>query len=261
METYLIGIDTSKHFFQVSGVTRGGEKVFEKKVQRRDIAAFVRSQPSCHIAMEVGSGSHYWGRLFETYGHCIRLIPAAFVKPYVKSHKNDRVDAEAIAEAALRPSMRFVAVKRVEQQDLQNIHRLRERLVASRTAAVNQLRGFLGEYGVVLPQGLTKFRRLLSEALAKIEPELSALAVGAFHALQQEIADLDKRVAERDKQIEQICKAHPICKQALPWNRVARGRRYHFVTSGASVQPTGPYSAVPLFPTGATPYQESRLNA
>lgn len=212
METYLIGIDTSKRFFQVCGVARNGVKLFEKKLNRGEISSYMQQQKSCIVAMEVGSGAHYWGRQFLSYGHKVRLIPAAFVKPYVKSQKNDRADAEAIAEAALRPSMRFVPLKGVEQQDIQNLHRVRERLVGGRTAAINQLRGLLAEYGVIFPQGVTKLRSLLGKALLELEEKLTSLAFSIFQSLQSEINSINERIESLNKQIELFSKAHPVCK-------------------------------------------------
>ena len=213
METYLIGIDTSKNFFQACGVDAQGSKTFERKLNRIQVKEYLQRHKRCIVAMEVGSGSHYFGRLFESYGHEVRLIPAAFVKPYVKSQKNDRADAEAIAEAALRPNMRFVPVKRVDQQDLQNLHRVRERLVGARTATINQLRGLLAEYGIVLPQGTSSLRGLLGKTLSDIETTLSSLANSMFLALQEELSSFDGRIEQLNKQIEAICKAHPICKR------------------------------------------------
>ncbi len=199
METYLIGLDTSKSYFQVCGVDECGEKTLERKLHRNQVKEFMLLRRRCIVAMEVGAGSHYWGRLFESYGHEVRLIPAAFVKPYVKSQKNDRADAEAIAEAAQRPSMRFVAVKRVEQQDLQNLHRVRERLVAERTAIINQLRGLLAEYGFVISRGVTQLRRMLGKVLSEVEQEVSTMTCSMFRLLQEELSSLDQRIKQFDE--------------------------------------------------------------
>jgi transposase len=151
METYLIGVDTSKHNFQVCGVTRDGRKTFARKVNRSQVIRVLTGYPGAKVALEVGSGAHFLGRTLKGLGHEVLLIPVFFVKPYLKSQKNDRNDAEAIAEAALRPGMRFVPVKAEAQQDIQNLHRVRERLIGNRTAVVNQIRGLLAEYGVVIP--------------------------------------------------------------------------------------------------------------
>lgn len=213
METYLIGIDTSKHNFQACGVTRDGRKTFERKLNRSQVLSFVRGYRESRIAMEVGSGSHYWGRLFEKEGHKVLLLPASFVKPFVKSQKNDRNDAEAIAEAALRPAMRFVPVKGVESQDIQNLHRVRDRLVAARTAVVNQARGLLAEYGVVIPQGITKFRSCLVELLPQLESQLTRLTLSVLSSLQAELNFYDERIKGLNKQVEDISEAHPVCKR------------------------------------------------
>jgi transposase len=211
MEIYLIGIDTSKSFFQLCGVSQSGKTCFEKRLNRAEVKAFMRLHSKCIVAMEVGSAAHYWGRLFTSYGHEVRLIPAAYVKPYVKTQKNDRADAEAIAEAALRPNMRFVAIKSVLQQDIQNLHRVRERLVSGRTALVNQIRGLLAEYGIIFAQGVNKFSKLFTSMLSDESSELSSLAQNTFQALQEELAELNERIDKLNDELEEIHKAHPVC--------------------------------------------------
>jgi len=210
METYLIGVDTSKHNFQVCGVTREGRKTFERKVNRSQVIGFLRSYPGATVALEVGSGAHFFGRTLKALGHEVRLIPAFFVKPFLKSQKNDRNDAEAIAEAALRPGMRFVPVKAEAQQDIQNLHRVRERLIGNRTAVVNQIRGLLAEYGVVIPQGITKLRSALPELLPRLEEQLSTLTVNVLLGLQEELRSYDDRIKDFDKRLTLLSDAHPV---------------------------------------------------
>lgn len=213
METYLIAVDISKHNFQLKGVTKSGVSTFEKKLNRAEFPSFIKQQKACIIAMEVGGGAHCWGRIFEGYGHTVKLIPAFYVKPYVKSQKNDRADAEAIAEAALRPSMRFVGVKSAEQQDIQNLHRVRERLVGNETALVNQIRGLLAEYGIILAQGCTRFKKSLASILEEHRESLSALAICTFEELRVELSVLSERIKQVEAQINQIYKTNPICQR------------------------------------------------
>ena len=149
----VVGIDLAKRSFQVYGVDERGQRVISKTFTRARLREFVANLPACTVAMEACGSAHYWARTFRAYGHEVRLIAPQFVKPFVKSNQNDAVDAEAICEAAQRPTMRFVAVKSVEQQDIQAIHRMRSLVVERRTAQVNQIRGLLLEYGIEMPQG------------------------------------------------------------------------------------------------------------
>ena len=137
----VVGIDLAKRSFHVYGADGHGKQVFSKKLTRARRSPFMANLPACTVAMEACGGAHHWARTFRTYGHEVRLIAPQFVKPFVKSNKNDAADAEAICEAAQRPTMRFVAVKTVEQQDIQAIHRMRSLVVEWRTAQVNQIRG------------------------------------------------------------------------------------------------------------------------
>ena len=159
--------------------------------------------------MEACASSHFWGRRFRAAGRCVRLINPRFVKAFVKGSKNDATDAEAIYEAATRPTMRFVPVKSVEQQDLQSVHRARERVINTRTALINHIRGLLAEYGIVLPQGPW---RLVAQAPAAIAgAELSDLARDLFNDLLAQLADLDRRLKKLDG--TGACRADlPICQ-------------------------------------------------
>jgi transposase len=154
--------------------------------------------------MEACGSAHHWARLFRTFGHEVRLIAPQFVKPYVKSNKNDAADAEAICEAAQRPGMRFVAVKTVEQQDIQAIHRMRSLAVQQRTAQINQIRGLLLEYGLEVAQGRAAIQRRLPEILEDADNGLSERFRAEVHELAEELRHLNERVAHYDEQIEQI---------------------------------------------------------
>jgi transposase len=154
-----IGIDLAKDVFHLHGVDQRGHTVMEQRITRAKLSEAVANMPECLIGLESCGGSQYWARVFERHGHEVRLMNPKFVTPYVKSNNNDRNDAEAICEAVRCPNMRFVAKKTIEQQDLQMLHRIRQRLVSQRTALVNQIRGLLHEYGIVLRRGIGQLRR------------------------------------------------------------------------------------------------------
>jgi transposase len=206
----LLAIDLGKQSFHIHGISNDGE-VISRKVTRSKLELSVRELSPETIAMEACASAHHWGRRFETMGFPVRLIHPRFVTPFVKGSKNDAVDAEAIHEAALRPTMRFVPVKTTEQQDLQMLHRTRDRLITQRTGLINHIRGLLGEYGVVIPVGAVRFRKDVRAAVA--EAKLSSLARQNFTALIAEFEASDKRVAEIDRKLVAICKADDRCKR------------------------------------------------
>jgi transposase len=164
-EITTLAIDLAKNVFELYGIDGEGACVLRRRVRRAQLMPFVAQLPRCMVAMEACAGSHEWGRRIQALGHQVKLIAPQFVKPFLKSHKTDRNDAEAICEAALRPSMRFVALKSVEQQQLLSLHRMRSAAVKSRTALANQLRGLMGEFGLIAPQGLLSLRRALPALL------------------------------------------------------------------------------------------------
>ena len=213
MNLSLLAIDLAKSVFQLHGVDSSGKVVLQKRLSRERLIEFIANLPRCTIAMEACGGANYWGREFEKLGHTVRLISPQFVKPYVKSNKNDSADAAAIAEAASRPHMRFVPVKRIEQQDIQGLHRVRERLVKSRTALVNEIRGLLGEYGIVLPTTVRKLRSLLPTILTQQEPELTSMSRDLFSTLLEELSELDQRIARLEERLEAIYQSHPACQR------------------------------------------------
>ena len=150
-ETSIIGIDLAKNSFQLHGAQSDGSVAFRRKLTRTKVLPFLTSQPHCLVAMEACAGAHHWGREIAELGHEVKLIPPIYVKPFVKRHKNDAADAEAICEAASRPTMRFVAVKTEEQQAQGMVFRTRDLLVCQRTQTINALRGHLAEFGVIAP--------------------------------------------------------------------------------------------------------------
>ncbi len=207
----VVGIDLAKRSFQVYGVDERGQRVISRTFSRTRLSEFMVNLPACTVAMEACGSAHYWARRFRTYGHEVRLIAPQFVKPFVKSNKNDAVDAEAICEAAQRPNMRFVAVKSIEQQDIQAIHRMRSLVVERRTAQVNQIRDLLLEYGIEIPQGRAAVSQRLPEILEDADNGLSECFCfrAELRGLADELRHLDERVAHYDAQIETIAQRHP----------------------------------------------------
>jgi transposase len=205
----VLGIDLAKRSFHLFGVDSDERQALSKKLTRARLGEFVADLPPCTVAMEACGSAHYWARKFRTYGHEVRLIAPQFVKPFVKSNKNDAADAEAICEAAQRPSMRFVAVKTVEQQDIQAIHRMRSLAVERRTAQINQIRGLLLEYGIEIAQGRPAMQRHLPEILEDADNSLSERFRAELHGLAEELRHLNERVAHYDAQIEAIAQSDP----------------------------------------------------
>jgi transposase len=200
-----IGLDLAKCVFQAHGATASGAVVFRKKLRRDQVLAFFAGQPRCVVAMEACASAHYWGRAIRELGHEVRLIPPAYVKPFVKRQKNDMADAEAICEAAQRPTMRFVAVKSEAKQASGVIFRTRDLLVGQRTQIINALRGHSSEYGLIAPQGPSHVDRLIAhiEDPASGIPDAArsclARLVEMLRLLQDQIAALDREIAERAK--------------------------------------------------------------
>jgi transposase len=217
-ELSVIGIDLAKSVFHVVGMDPRGQVVLRKRLSREAVMSFIVQLPPLLIGLEACGSAHYWARRFQEHGHEVKLIAPQFVRPYVKSNKNDTVDAEAICEAVTRPTMRFVPIKTVEQQDWQAVHRVRERLVTARTALVNEVRGLLAEYGIVLPKGITRFRAQVVECCERHTGQLSPLGQELFQRLYEEFVVLDERIGYYDKKITLLCNSHPSCQRlkAIP---------------------------------------------
>jgi transposase len=175
MEVNTIAIDLAKNVFAVCGANAAGRVLWRKELRRAQLLGFMRKMAPCLVAMEACGGAHYWARQLIAIGHQVRLVSPALVTPYRKGNKTDRNDAEAILEAVVRPSMRFVAVKTVAQQDLLALHRVRSQLLKHRTALCNQLRGLLRERGVAVRTGATALKRALPTILAEENNEISAI--------------------------------------------------------------------------------------
>ncbi len=213
MKITTLGIDLAKNVFQLHGVDRNGKTVLTKRVSRTKLKEAVATLPPCLIGMEACGGAHFWARELTKLGHTVKLMSPQFVKPYVKSNKTDRNDAAAICEAVGRPSMRFVPVKTLAQQDIQMLHRVRSRLIKERTAMVNQIRGLMSEYGIVMPQSVATVRKELPFILEDVENGLTAPARASFADLLGELRMLDQRTARQDAKIKQIYAHHPLCQR------------------------------------------------
>lgn len=208
----VIGVDVAKNVFQIHGVDARGKMVFRKTVSRAKLVAFMADTSPCLVGMEACGGANHWGRKFRAMGHEVRLMAPQYVKPYVKTNKNDATDAEAIAEAVTRPGMRFVAVKEIWQQDILIVHRVRERLVKQRTALTNEIRGFLQEYGIVFQQGHSNLRNGLVELMASSENALTPMTRQLIMDLMKEWSDLDERLKVCEDKIRQLLRSNEMCK-------------------------------------------------
>jgi transposase len=206
MQIEVLGIDLAKQVFQLHAVDARGRALSSRRVGRAKLVETVVRLAPRIVAMEACSGAHHWARTFRGLGMEVRLLHAKFVRAYVKSAKNDTHDAEAICEAAMRPHMRFVVVKSLEQQDLQSLHRSREQLVGWRTALINQLRGLLAEYGIVLPQGARRFSREVTAALDEPSGCVTALARELFTDLIAQLRDLQDRIQVLDRRLVALCR-------------------------------------------------------
>uniref|UniRef100_UPI00406D3566 IS110 family transposase n=1 Tax=Azotobacter sp. NL3 TaxID=3083257 RepID=UPI00406D3566 len=203
MKLKRIGVDLAKQVFQIHGVDSHEQAVCRKQLKRSQMLDFFRQLEPCTVAMEACGSSHYWARELRVLGHEVRLIAPQFVKPYVKSGKNDANDAEAICEAASRPNMRYVEVKSAEQQAGQALHRIRSRLIRARTALVNEIRGLLGEFGLVESRhGVAATRRLAQAALADAENGLPGQMRGLLVELQGELVEHEARLSRLDETIQ-----------------------------------------------------------
>jgi transposase len=200
-EITVIGLDLAKHVFQVHGADPDGRPVLRKRLRRGQVLEFFASLSPCLIGMEACAGSHYWGRELQALGHEVRLIPPQYVKPYVKTNKNDAIDAEAISEALTRPTMRFTAVKSAEQQSVLMLHRTRELLVRQRTMLVNALRGHCGEFGIVAAQGLSRAGDLIKRIEDPADTVLPDLARQALQCLTSQIRAIQEQIALIEKKL------------------------------------------------------------
>jgi transposase len=206
-----LAIDLAKAVFQLHGVDERGVAVLRKQVRRGQLLELIAQLAPCLIAMEACAGAHYWGREFAKLGHQVKLIPPQYVKPYVKGNKTDRNDAAAICEAALRPEMAQVAVKSEEQQAALCLLRIRELLVKQHKQLGNQLRGLLGEFGIVIARGVAALRRALPELIARLPPMLQ----GLMQQARERLVELEQQCAEHTKQIEHHAHHSALCQRLM----------------------------------------------
>lgn len=215
MKLIRVGVDLAKNVFQVHGVDRNEKAVWRRKFRRENWLKVLLEvvEPGCEIGMESCGGAHHWARRLQAHGFKVRMIAPQFVKPYVKSNKNDANDAEAICEAMSRPHMRFVSVKTVEQQDIQAVHRIRAELTKQRTAKANQIRGLVAEYGLVAPKELEHLRKALPCWLEDAENGLSDRFRRLLNGLWGDLRVLDARMTELDREIAVIAQNNPVAKR------------------------------------------------
>ena len=206
MDITVLGIDLGKTVCSLAGLDGSGAVVFRKRIQRFRLLDFLTELPACVVAMEACGGAHHVGRFCLEYGHEPRLMSPLYVRPYVKVHKNDDRDAEAIAEAATRPTMPFVAIKSEEQLDLQALHRLRERLVHNRTRLINQARGFLMERGIRIGSGRHVFQKALITLADQAEGDLSGRMFEMFEGMAAELSAINEQVAGLDAEIKSVAR-------------------------------------------------------
>ena len=210
-----IGIDIGKNTFHLVGLDQRGSIVLQLKISRQQLERRLANVPNCLIGMEACSGAHHIGRQLEALGHDVRLIPAQYVKPFLKGHKNDYRDAEAIAEAVQRPTMNFVRIKTPDQMDLLALHRVRFRLVSLRTGVINQIRGFLIERGITVRQGPAPLRKALSDILSSNSETLSPRIVRLIIDLAEDWRRLDNRIATVSAEIEALAEQDGPCQRLM----------------------------------------------
>lgn len=211
----VIGIDLAKSVFHLHGVGSEGHVVMRKKLSRSRLLAFMANLPASLVGMEACGGAHDWARRLMSMGHDVRLISPQFVKPYVKSNKNDSADAEAICEAVQRPGMRFVPIKSISQQDIQSLHRARSLAVSHRTAQVNQIRGLLHEYGIVCARSVAALRKSVPVILEDAENALTPLFRELLYGLWDELRRLDRRIQAYDAEIKRLSEQSDICRRLM----------------------------------------------
>jgi transposase len=208
-----IGLDLAKNVFHVVGCDAHGKRVRRKQLRRGHMLRYFANLPPSLVGMESCASASYWARELQALGHAVKLIPPQYVKPYVRGNKNDYNDALAIAEAVVQPQMRFAAIKTVAQQDIQALHRLRERRIAERTALCNQVRGLLGEYGIVLPRGVASLRRRLPELLEDAGNGLSELFRRLLAQCDQQFGELDAHIDGYTRELKRQSRQSAVCQR------------------------------------------------
>lgn len=202
MKITTIGIDLAKAVFQIHGVGERGKVAVRKQLKRSEMSSYFANLEPCLIGMEACGSAHHWARKLHGFGHTVKLMSPQFVKPYVKTNKNDIADAEAICEAVSRPNMRFVSVKTVEQQAILSVHRARAGFVKARTAQANQIRGLLSEFGVVIPQGIHSIMKRIPEILEDGENGLPGTMRNLLERLTENLKEMDRQADDLERQIQ-----------------------------------------------------------
>jgi transposase len=202
MKITTIGIDLAKEVFQIHGVDAHGKTVLRRQLRRSEMAKYFANLEPCLIGMEACGSAHYWARKLGEFGHTVKLMAPQFVKPYVKTNKNDMADSEAICEAVSRPNMRFVPIKNVEQQALLSVHRARQGFVKARTAQANQIRGLLSEFGIVMPQGIRAIAKRMPDILEDAENGIPGTMRKLLERLNDHLKELGRQVEELELQIK-----------------------------------------------------------
>lgn len=202
MKITTVGLDLAKAVFQVHGVDEHGKAVVRKQLKRKDVLSYFAQLPPCLIGMEACGGAHHWARKLKELGHEVRLMAPQFVRPYVKTNKSDRNDAEAICEAVSRPNMRFVPVKSPEMQAVLALHRARQAMVKVRTAQANQIRGLVAEFGIVIPKGIGHIGKRVAQILEDADNGLPGMMRELLKALNEQLGQFDRQVGELEKKIK-----------------------------------------------------------
>jgi transposase len=211
----VLGIDIAQRVLHVVGMDARGKIVLRKRLSRHDLMPFRAKLPSVLIGMEACGGAHDWARRFREHGHAVKLMAPQFVKPYVKSNKNDRRDAEGMGAAVTRPTMRFVPIKALDQPDIQALPRVRERLLGARPALVHEGHGLLPAYGMVVPKGVSKFRPTVVDKLEAAKAKRTPLSQAMFWKLIEEWAALAAQLAYDQEQLATLAATHPACQRLM----------------------------------------------
>lgn len=211
----VLGVDLAKNVFQVHGVSERGQVIVQRRLNRPAFKTFMATIQPCLVGMEATGGARHWQREFKKQGHDARLIAPQFVKPFVKSDKNDANDAEAICEAVQRPNMRFVGEKTLEQQEIQMLHRIRSSLVSQRTEVGNELRAMLSDYEIIAPQGLSRLRAKVFEVSGAQDSRVSEVGKRMLASLMQRWSLCDEQISQMDMELEQVFKRHEVCRRLV----------------------------------------------
>jgi len=215
MTAHVCGIDIGKTVFHLIGLSKEGQIATKKRFTRKQLITHTVNLPACLIGMEACPGAHFLARVLRAQGHEVKLMPAEYVRPFVKSNKNDYVDAEAIAEAVQRPTMRFVPIKSEAQLDLQALHRVRDRWMGRRTAVINQIRGFLLEHGITIAVGPAHLKRQIPSILEDADNLLSSRMRALLVELRDEWKKLERQIEEIDREFAQAAKKEENCRRLL----------------------------------------------